>query len=331
MFALRYLKEHLKLVGVELLFVCIFGIVFFLYHLPLAAVLYPAGICALLGCFFAAFSMYRAYRKHRRLEELLTGHRAAIEEAFAENGDIAEEDYRRVALKLCGEMQALEERASDSYQEMVDYFTIWVHQIKTPIASMRLSLKEEDSKLSRKLASDLLHIEQYVEMVLTYIRMGSESTDYVFGEVSLDRIVREGIRKLRGDFILKKLNLEYEPFTETVVSDEKWLAFVVEQILSNALKYTNEGTVSICLEEPKTLCVRDTGIGIAPEELSRVFEKGYTGSNGRADKRASGLGLYLSRQICERLGVKLSIDSEAEVGTTVRMDLSGQAPNRVYR
>ena len=187
---------------------------------------------------------------------------------------------------------------------------------------MRLNLEAEDTRLSQRLKSDLLHIEHYVEMVLTYLKMGAESTDYVFADVSLDKIIRENIRKLRGDFIMKKLKLIYEPVRETVVSDEKWLSFVIEQLLSNAVKYTSEGSVTIFSEEPKTLSIRDTGLGIATGELPRIFERGYTGSNGRRDKRASGLGLFLCKEICKRLGAEIFITSRIEAGTTAKIDLS---------
>jgi len=322
MFAFQYLRDHRKIILMELVFICIFAVMFRLYHLPLAAVLYPAGLCFVTGSIFAGCSAYQAYKKHRRLEAVQVFHGDIPASLFDENGTVEERDYRRILEGLNQELRDLEERSAGSYEEMIDYFTVWVHQIKTPIASMRLHLAAEDTALSRKLKSDLLHIEQYVEMVLTYFKMGSDTTDYVFRTVSLDSILRENIRKLRGDFIMKKLRLEYEPIRETVVSDEKWLSFVIEQLLSNALKYTHEGFVTIFLEEPKTLCIRDTGIGIAPEDIPRIFEKGYTGGNGRRDKRASGLGLYLCRQICSRLGAEISITSQVEKGTTVRIDLS---------
>jgi two-component system, OmpR family, sensor histidine kinase BraS/BceS len=321
-FTLRYLREHFKTILMNLLFVSIFAVVFYLYHLPLAAVLYPTFICFLIGCLFTGNSIYNAYKKHEKLMVMQTLSGNAMQDMFTENARTEVKDYQQIILNLCQEMQLMEDKMTDSYKEMIDYFTVWVHQIKTPIASMRLHLEAEDSKLSRRLMSDLLHIEQYVEMVLTYFKMRSDVADYVFRTVSLDKIVRENIRKLRGDFIMKKLNLIYVPSNETVVSDEKWLSFVVEQILSNALKYTNEGSVTISLEKPKTLCVSDTGIGIASEDIPRIFEKGYTGGNGRKDKRASGLGLYLCKQICNRLGHKISVISEVENGTTVKIDLN---------
>lgn len=321
-FAIQWLREHIPVICLELLFGCIFGITFYLYHLPLAAVLYPAGLCFLLGLIFMSASMYHAYKEHKKLIGLKALSGSILQDALPESTTIEGTDYEQIIRALCEDRQASEESFSNTYAEMLDYFTIWVHQIKTPIASMRLNLEAEDSKLSQRLKSDLLHIEQYVEMVLTYLKMGSESTDYVFRTVHLDKIVRENIRKLRGDFIMKKLQLNYIPSEETVVSDEKWLSFVIEQLLSNALKYTNEGSVTISLENPKILCISDTGIGIAPEDIPRVFEKGYTGSNGRRNKRASGLGLYLCKEICSRLGAKISITSEIEKGTTVKVDLS---------
>ena len=321
-FAIQYLRERFPVICLELSFACIFGITFWLYHLPLEAVLYPAGLCILLGCIFMSASMYHAYKKHKKLTGLKTLQGSILKEALPENATIEGRDYQQIIRSLCEERQVAEERFSNIYGEMLDYFTIWVHQIKTPIASMHLNLDAEDLRPAQRLKSDLLHIEQYVEMVLTYLKMGSESTDYVFRPVHLDKIVRENIRKYRGDFIMKKLQLAYIPIEERVISDEKWLSFVIGQLLSNALKYTNEGTVTISFERPKTLCICDTGIGIAPEDIPRVFEKGYTGSNGRRNKRASGLGLYLCKEICNRLGAKISITSEVEAGTLVKIDLS---------
>ncbi len=320
-FVFRYLREHISVIILWISFVCIFAVIFRLYHLPVAAVLYPAFICLLISCLFAGYSIYKAYRKHKNLNAIQSLPGNVIQNEFSENVRIEDQDYQQIISNLCGELQSLEAEMAGSRREMIDYYTMWVHQIKTPIASMRLHLDAEDSQLSRKLTSDLLHIEQYVDMVLTYLRMGADSNDYVFHEIALDDIIKENIRKLRGDFIMKKISLRYAPFNETVITDEKWLSFVVGQILSNALKYTKEGLVEIFMEKPKTLCIRDTGIGISPEDIPRIFEQGYTGYNGREDKRASGIGLYLCKSICDRLGHVISVSSEVEAGTTVRIDL----------
>lgn len=320
-FTAQYLWDYKYIILLEILSAGIFAGVFYLYHLPLMAVLYPAVLSALLGLLFAGAAVWKAYRQHRRLEEMQYVSEESLRELCEENRGLKDRDYQRIIANLCRERQRMKDEAAQAKDDAFQYFTLWVHQIKTPIASMGLRLSAEDSTLARQLRSELLHIEQYVEMVLTYLKMGSESSDYVFRDVCLDKIIRESIRKFRGDFIIKKLRLVYEPVEKTVVSDEKWLSFVVEQILSNALKYTREGSVRIYMESPETLCIADTGIGIAPEDIPRIFEKGFTGGNGRGDKRASGIGLYLCREICWRLGHRITISSAVDKGTTVRINL----------
>lgn len=320
-FVKQYLWDHKYIILLEVLFAGIFAGIFYLYHLPLAAVLYPTALCAMLGLLFAAVSVRKAYAQHRRMEEMQYVSEESLSELCAENQSIKDKDYQHLIRELCRGRQKMQDETMAARREMLQYFTLWVHQIKTPIASMRLQLGAEDSGMARQLRSELLRIEQYVEMVLTYLKMGAESTDYVFHEVCLDKIIRESIRKFRGDFIIKRLRLVYEPIEETVLSDEKWLSFVIEQVLSNALKYTKEGSVRIYMEKPATLCIADTGIGIAPEDIPRIFEKGFTGGNGREDKRASGIGLYLCREICRRLGHRITISSVVDEGTTVRINL----------
>lgn len=229
--------------------------------------------------------------------------------------------YREMVRQLLLEQRRWQDIMRIRHQDTVDYYTTWVHQIKTPIAAMGLVLQQEDTEDSRRLSEELQRIEQYVDMVLTYLRLGSRETDYVFAQVDLDKLLRGCIRKYAGQFIRRHLALDYQNINCQVLTDEKWLAFVVEQVLSNALKYTREGSVSIYLESPCTLCIRDTGIGIAPEDLPRIFEKGYTGYNGRSEKKATGLGLYLCRQICDRLKSTIAAESVPGEGTVIRIGL----------
>ncbi|MDO5424163.1 MAG: sensor histidine kinase [Eubacteriales bacterium] len=302
------------------LFCAIFFCAFALYHLPLAAVAYPVFVCAVLGAVFLALDFRKAKRKHERLLEI-EKLPAAVMDDFPEAETLEDTDYQQIIQALRREQTALENEMNEKYTDMVDYYTVWAHQIKTPIASMQLSMQREDSDFSRRLSADLFRIEQYVEMVLMFLRLDSDSTDYVFEELDLDSLIRQTVKKFSGEFYRRKLSLIYEPVQVTVLTDEKWLAFVIEQVLSNALKYTHEGAITIEVEESKTLCIRDTGIGIAPEDLPRIFEKGYTGYNGRTDKRASGIGLYLCKRICKNLGHRIFVDSAVDEGTVVRICL----------
>lgn len=321
-FFFSYLYHRRKVLLLLFFFLFLFAVSFWLYRLPVEAVAYPALICAAIGLAVLILGSLRASRRHRllvRLADSLTELPRSLPEPRTQD----DEDYQLLVGALCEEQRRLKSAMELRYADMIDYYTVWAHQIKTPIASMRLTLQEEDSEFSRRAGEDLLRIEQYVEMVLCYLRLDSDSTDYVFREQELDPILRQAVRRLSGQFIRRRMHLQYEPLGVRVLTDEKWLLFVVEQVLTNALKYTPAGgTITIELEEPKTLCIRDTGIGIAPEDLPRIFEKGYTGVNGRADKKASGLGLYLCRRICRALGHTIRANSSPDSGTVIRIDLS---------
>lgn len=321
-FLFMYLGKRKKSLLVFFLFGIIFGGVFFLYSLPLKAVLYPMLICVIIGGIILFLDYKKAYSKHKRLTEIEKLNSALMERfpALETQDDI---DYQNIIESLREEIKELETKADIRYQDTVDYYTTWVHQIKTPIASMRLTLQNEDSDTARQISEDLFRIEQYVEMVLTFLRMGSDSTDYIFREYDLDEIIKGCVKKFASQFIRKKIKLQYEPLNVKVLTDEKWLSFVIEQLLSNAVKYTpSEGKVTIDLENEKILCIRDTGIGIASEDLPRIFEKGYTGYNGRSDKKASGLGLYLCKCICDNLGNSITADSSPDMGTVIRINLN---------
>ena len=317
----QYLKQRWRGIAVAVLFCLIFAVTFALYHLPIEAVFYPASICGALGLMLLAIDFRRVLRKHQKLERIQTLS-DAIGENFPEIEGLEDADYQQIICLLHEEQTRFHADTARRYEDMVDYYTIWAHQIKTPIASMRLTLQNEDTALSRKLSGDLFRIEQYVEMVLMFLRLDSDSTDYVIREQDLDVIVRQAVRKFAGEFIARRLQLVYEPIHTKVITDEKWLSFVIEQVLSNALKYTPSGSITISLEAPKILCIRDTGMGIAPEDLPRIFEKGYTGYHGRADKKASGIGLYLCKRVCSNLGHRISAESDLDFGTVIRIDLS---------
>lgn len=318
---LQYLKQHRRIFIVEIIFIIIFAVSFLLYHLPIGAVIYPTLLCAVLGILIVVFDFLRVKREHETLQSI-RGITDTLAAEFPNVDGIKDEDYQQIIRLISEEHGAYRIETNQKYVEMIDYYTVWAHQIKTPIASMRLHLQNEDSALARTLTSDLHRIEQYVEMVLTFLRLDSDSTDYVIKEYDLDKIVKQTVRKFSADFIGQKLSLVYEPVNTKVITDEKWLSFVIGQVLSNALKYTPAGSIEITLEKEKVLRIRDTGIGISPEDLPRIFENGYTGYNGRADKKASGIGLYLCKRVCKNLGHTITASSTVDKGTTIDIDLS---------
>lgn len=281
---------------------------------------YTALLCTALALAVALADLRRFALRHRHLSDALKSI-CVSDEQLPPPGDLIEEDYARL-IRVLGEEKNRAAGAMDlRRREMEDYFTLWAHQIKTPIAAMRLILQTRPENSAGELSQELFRVEQYVEMVLNYLRLDSDSTDFVFKTCDLDGIIRQCVRKYAKQFIRRKISLEYEGTALQVLTDEKWLSFVIEQLLSNALKYTNTGSIRI-FTRGETLVIEDTGIGIAPEDLPRVFEKGYTGYNGRTDKKATGIGLYLCKRILQKLGHEISISSVVGQGTSVCIDLS---------
>ena len=228
--------------------------------------------------------------------------------------DIDDEDYQKIIFSLKQQMAEMLCDNKRKLRDTVEYYTLWAHQIKTPIASMKLALEGEDTPLSRRLNSDLFRIEQYAEMVMTYLRLDFENTDYVLKEHDADSLIKKSVKSFFGEFINKRLSLDYSPVKTSIVTDEKWFCFVLEQLISNAVKYTSKGGVTIC-GDAKTLSIEDTGIGIMPEDLPRIFEKGYTGYNGRIDDRSSGIGLYMAKRAADALSIRIGVESRLGRGT----------------
>ncbi len=345
MLIFSYLKMHGRILMCLFLVAGIFGSMFLLYGLPAEPYFYGITISSVCIAIIGGNGWRKYWQRYRKLEQISEGVSVALER-LPEPRDEVEELYQDMLHQLCSDFYSLDARSRKNRQEMLEYYTLWVHQIKTPIAAMRLLLqlpgvpekahrtfsKPKGEELSGEshlaLSMELFQIEQYVDMALNYVRTDYMEQDMVIREYSLDGLIRQVIRKYARMFILKKLALNYEGVETTVLTDEKWLVFVLEQLLSNALKYTNEGSISVYMGDhsgdshKKILVIEDTGIGINPEDLPRIFHKGFTGYNGRNHKRSTGIGLYLSRIILKRLHHDIQITSRLGVGTRVELDLS---------
>ncbi|WP_105617223.1 sensor histidine kinase [Vallitalea okinawensis] len=305
------------------LFIMTFIVILFLYRQEMEAILYATFLAGCVIGILELLSFGKFYKKHGQLSQLNDHITMSIDD-LPKAKDLLEEDYQRL-INTCRKYQKEIISEGDYRQsEMLDYYTMWAHQIKTPIAAMGLLLQTSDNKNQKELQEQLFRIEQYVEMVLGYLRIDSTTSDLYFKYYSLDSIIKQCVRKKAQLFIRKNIRLELEEINSKVLTDEKWLVFVIDQILSNSLKYTEEGQVAIYMgkQEQMTLVIEDTGIGIAEEDLPRIFEKGYTGYNGRMDKKASGIGLYLCKKILKRLSHTIEVQSVVGKGTTVKIDLS---------
>lgn len=318
----HYLADRKKTWAGLLLIALISASVYYLYSYRLDAVLYAgliSGVLILLLLVLPDFLQYR--KKHQVLTEMKTVLPAGISRPEYEKGGLIEHDLLDVCDALFAKIFEQEALARSRQDEMLEYYTLWVHQIKTPIAAMRLILQSEKTAAGEAIGQELFKIERYVEMVLGYLRLDTMSSDLQLASVGVHGIVRQAVKKFAPMFIYQKLSLTLCDFDNTVITDEKWLLFALEQILSNSLKYTQKGGVTIDMDGHDVLSIRDSGVGISPEDLPRIFERGFTGYNGRADKTSTGLGLYLTKRVLDKLQSPVEITSAPGRGTVVRIHL----------
>lgn len=313
---LRY-RLLLAVTGGCLLFVALS----FLSRIDVRPALYGAGLCAFLLLVWSVYDAGKFVHHSRQLSETLLNFRISIESLPEPTGPL-EEDYQGLIRELYDDRASKISETEKNKSEMEDYYTLWVHQIKTPIAALRLLLRSDDLPGNAfSMEQELFKIEQYAEMVLQYLRLESLSYDLLFKEYSLYALMKQAVRKYSSAFIGRKLSLSLEEFDFTVITDEKWLTFILEQLLSNCIKYTFKGGLHIGMdpENNRTLLIADTGIGIKPEDIPRIFDRGFTGYNGRMDKTSTGIGLYLCKRVSDRLGHTIRVSSELNRGTQFRI------------
>ena len=312
-----YLKKNIKVYILFVVFITIFFIMFYLYNLPLEALIYTGSFC-FLAALVASFSDFVNYRESYKKLKFLEKNILNDLEDLPKSLDIRIDYYHKIIEKLYEELEKLTQENRQKNIDMVDYYSMWVHQIKTPIAAMNFLLDNEEVD-QKVLQQELFKIERYVEMVLTYIRLDSISSDYVITKINLDEVVKDSVKKYATIFINKKIKLNYVSHETMVISDKKWLSFAFEQILGNSVKYTStSGEIKIETCENK-LVIEDNGMGIKEEDLPRIFEKGFTGFNGRYEKKSSGLGLYLCKKTLDKLGHHIEISSKVGEGTRIEI------------
>ena len=311
-----FLKHHLysrRFILLLLLIVfSIMGMFAFIFEDGRSLLEYQLLLVFLLASFFLGMDLASAYKEYRHQIFYASGRpQTALEALLFEKLALLEMDKKN---------RAIEER--EKLNDLMDYYTLWAHQIKTPIAASSLLVGEiEDKKVKNQLEQELFKIESYVNIVLQYLRLESFHEDLVLKKENLEDLVKEIVKKYAIFFIQKGLSLNLHDLDRTIITDRKWFVVILEQVLSNSLKYTSQGGIEIYFQED-TLYIKDSGLGIQDADLLRVFERGFSGYNGRLTQQSSGLGLYLSKKIADELGHQISIASQVGQGTTVMISFS---------
>jgi signal transduction histidine kinase len=314
---LSYLKYRFTLMLFFLIAAALTLLIQFLANQSMVYAWYTVGLMS----FFLLLILFvdgARYFRHRHILSALSATLYHTTRELPEPSDALEADYVRCLQELGSAYDAIKKQLSSSHNDSLEYYTLWVHQIKTPIAALSLVLQNMDSEQVGVIRQELFKIEQYADLALRYVKLSDISSDLVIERCLLDDVVSASVKKYAVLFIYQKLSLDLTPVDGEVMSDKRWLSFIVEQILSNAIKYTYTGGVKIDMQNGK-LVIEDTGIGIRAEDLPRIFMKGYTGCNGRIDNRASGIGLYLAKKAADALGITISVESKVGTGTKVSL------------
>lgn len=301
------------------------------YHSLSEPVLYTIGIYSFVAAIIGGIE-YLKFSKKFQMMNLLLHNLPKDEIKFLETNSIFELQYQQLTYMLQQREKSENLAMENATRSRDDYFTMWVHQIKTPISAIQLIVQEEQGRLDdgseitavnqyeiyQGIRQELFKTEQYVQMVLHYIRMEQMSGDLELVNVPVKPMVYSIVKKYSILFFYKKITIDIKELNLEVLTDEKWCSFIIEQIISNAVKYSKEkGKIKIATRKEKELVFEDFGIGIRAEDIHRIFERGFTGYNGRMYEKATGLGLYLSKKIADKLAMKISIESEVSKGTKV--------------
>lgn len=317
-FLIQYLKDKYKVMIVFCgLIICNF-FMYFLYDVRIEPIFYTTFLLVLFALPFALWDLRCTYQKCRRLHAVQENLSVALDLPMADT--ILEKSYQCVIKKILQTWQNERANQRKINTERDDYYTLWTHQIKTPIYSMDLMLQTGDTTLS-KWKTELLQVSQYIDMALKYLQLENQYSDLCLEQVELLPLAQEAIKKYSVILIAKRLKIDLHDLNSTVLTDRKWLLFILEQLISNAAKYTEQGSITIYQPTPLQICVSDTGIGITAEDLPRLFEKGYTGFNGRIHQKSTGCGLYMCKKVSILLGYTIAVSSQVNKGTTVTINL----------
>lgn len=240
-----------------------------------------------------------------------------------ESGDFIESNIIYSVLEEC--TKSMKDEVADLKRNINDYkeyIETWVHEIKTPIASARLILENDEGYINKSVLEEIEKVEGFIEQVLFYARSSTVERDYIIKKIPLKNSINSVIRKNANILIEKIVKIQLEDIEKKVYCDSKWIEFILQQIISNSVKYMDKDEKYIkirCLEKDKNIILKilDNGIGISEKSIEKVFEKGYTGENGRKYNNSTGMGLYLCKKLCLKLGLGISIKSKLGVGTEV--------------
>lgn len=322
----EYIKERIPFLIINLVLFFIVAIFMYIANVPKSIIIIVFSIWFLPLVSYIVIELIKSKRYFDSINNVLENldKKYLLPEVIDEANFIEGKILNNILKTLSKDMNERVKYFKDEQLEYREYIETWVHEIKTPIASTKLILENDDSKLSERVNYEIRKVENYIDQVLYYARSSDVSKDYIIKEFDLRAVVMKSIKSNSRDFINKKIKLELKEVSGKIFSDAKWIEFIINQVIVNAIKFSeaNKGVVEIYSEEYENnivLTIKDNGVGISDKDIDRVFEKGFTGENGRRFGKSTGIGLYLCKNLCRKLGLGITITSKVNEGTKVNI------------
>ncbi|CUN85242.1 sensor histidine kinase [Clostridium disporicum] len=322
----EYIKERIPFLIINLVLFFIVAIFMYIANVPKSIIIIVFSIWFLPLVSYIVIELIKSKRYFDSINNVLENldKKYLLPEVIDEANFIEGKILNNILKTLSKDMNERVKYFKDEQLEYREYIETWVHEIKTPISSTKLILENDDSKLSERVNYEIRKVENYIDQVLYYARSSDVSKDYIIKEFDLRAVVMKSIKSNSRDFINKKIKLELKEVSGKIFSDAKWIEFIINQVIVNAIKFSeaNKGVVEIYSEEYENnivLTIKDNGVGISDKDIDRVFEKGFTGENGRRFGKSTGIGLYLCKNLCRKLGLGITITSKVNEGTKVNI------------
>ncbi|MDU6340953.1 MAG: sensor histidine kinase [Clostridium sp.] len=322
----EYIKERIPFLIINLVLFFIVAIFMYIANVPKSIIIIVFSIWFLPLVSYIVIELIKSRRYFDSINNVLENldKKYLLPEVIDEANFIEGKILNNILKTVSKDMNERVKYFKDEQLEYREYIETWVHEIKTPISSTKLILENDDSKLSERVNYEIRKVENYIDQVLYYARSSDVSKDYIIKEFDLRAVVMKSIKSNSRDFINKKIKLELKEVSGKIFSDAKWIEFIINQVIVNAIKFSeaNKGVVEIYSEEYENnivLTIKDNGVGISDKDIDRVFEKGFTGENGRRFGKSTGIGLYLCKKLCRKLGLGITITSKVNEGTKVNI------------
>lgn len=322
----KYIKDKIYYILAFIIYIILISIYLKAMEIEIPAIIIVIAISTIFFCAGFVISYIKSNKYLKDIDKMMDNltEKYLITEVMPKPRRAERLAYYRILKKA---NKSMLENISTIKQQQIDYkeyIESWVHEIKIPITSVKLLCENNKSDITTKIDEEIEEINNFVEQALFYARMDQVSNDFMIKNINLNNVIRNVLARNKKIMIQNNMKVELNNVNTNCYTDEKWLEFILNQIIQNAIKYRKEKNANIVItisenKENVILNIKDNGIGIKTSEIDRIFDKGFTGTNGRNQKKSTGIGLYLCKRLCQEIGMEIEANSKENEFTEIKI------------